>query len=202
MSGRPNKWMKLPKRWPVDGEPASRAIIAPLRFAAYPRRWADIGESEMPTLRAIRMAALVVLLLALATSNGFGKLAFRTDDVYVRQATLILVADTVSLLGESVSLLDRTGLAIVRPTAVIFGDLPAGHIRVRNYAHTAEDFPIFTVGSRSLLFLKADAAGPETYSCVGRAGGKRDYVASDSAGWERQLQRVALLVKARQRPSD
>jgi hypothetical protein len=141
------------------------------------------------------VVAGVVLLLGAADSHA--KLVFRTDDVYVRQANLIVVARTISTgthRGVSVATLDVL--------SVLMGPSPDSTIDVRDYPEGEEDAPQFRVGERALLLLSPDPSAPGVFQCVGAQATKRVYRPEWAAEWDTQLERIARLVEARDRPQE
>ena len=140
-----------------------------------------------------RTTVFVGALFLVGATAATAKLMFRTDDVFVRGADLIVVAMTVAILPGG-----GGGLALVEPSTVLLGPSSRSRVQVRNYLDTDEDMPVFKVGRKSLLFLKADDAVPGTYLCFGAEAGKRDYDSRNAVAWDRQETRISRLADARQ----
>jgi hypothetical protein len=120
------------------------------------------------------------------------KRPFRTDDVYVRQADLILVGDTISVQSRN-----GVPVAVVTPTSVVFGRITKSPIDVRNYPHTPADLPVLSVGHRSLLFLAPTAERDGTYACLEMC----EYPMVTDRECAARLARVLRLVAVRQAAS-
>ena len=146
------------------------------------------------TFRTI--ASAIAMALALATSSS-AMLAYRTDDVYVRQSNLIVVGDVVSLGAR-----EGVPVAEVRVVSVVMGSETASSIYVRNFPDGFEDMPFFRAGERSLLLLRPDFPVAGVFWSVGAEATKRDLRPGGDVRWSTTLERVTHLAAVRSEPDD
>jgi hypothetical protein len=141
--------------------------------------------------------AFAVAIAATVPPSTFGMLAYRTDDVYVRQSDLIVVGDAVSIGAR-----EGVPIAEVRVVSVVMGSGVASSIYVRNFPDGFEDMPYFRAGERSLLLLKANFPVAGVFWCVGAEDTKRDLRPGGDARWTTSLERVTQLAAVRSEPDD
>lgn len=137
------------------------------------------------------------LLLLLLSDDSLAKLVFRTEDVYVRQADVVVVADTVAT-----GMRGGVPVATVLVHSVLMGAVRGSTLCVRDFPAGEEDMPRFKVGERSLLFLSPIPALSGVFSSVGAQATKRVYRSERTADWAAALERIGRLVAARQQPDE